>query len=170
MRSDRELKDAADYWKRRFYAAQSKRNFLYHHQDIKPDQITFGGDHRGEDYFTFKLLLAKSFLLNFIETFHDWFVDDSDANSGNETKVTSPRPPFNAEYLLYLLLRREDRNIVIGDLVEGYGHVLRRFDRRRADIWFYKQVGGSLFPLLRRALLRIGALVWLGRILRRLIS
>lgn len=81
-----------------------------------------------------------------------------------------PRPPFNAEYVLYLLLRKEEREVVIGDLIEDYGKVLERFNKRRADIWFYKHVGGSLLPLLRRALLRIGALVWLGRILRRLIS
>jgi hypothetical protein len=80
------------------------------------------------------------------------------------------RPPFNAEYLLYFLLSKKDREILIGDFIEEYGDVLSRFNKRRADIWFYKQVGGSLFPLLRRALLRVGALVWLGRILRRLIS
>jgi len=80
------------------------------------------------------------------------------------------RPPFNAEYILYILLRREERDVVIGDLIEDYVRVLKRFNKRRADMWFYKQVGGSLFPLLRRALVRIGALVWLGRVLRRLIS
>lgn len=85
-------------------------------------------------------------------------------------KQTPPRPPFNAEYLLYLLLRRDEWEIVIGDLLETYGQILVRFNKRRANIWFYKQVVGSLFPLLRRALLRIGALVWLGRILRRLVS
>ena len=57
-----------------------------------------------------------------------------------------------------------------GDLVEEYSRILERFNKRRADIWFYKQVVGSVFPLLRRALLRIGALVWLGRILRRFVS
>jgi hypothetical protein len=81
-----------------------------------------------------------------------------------------PRPPFNAEYLIYLLLRKEERDVVIGDLIEDYGKVLERFGKPRADFWFYKQVAGSLFPLLRRALFRIGALVWLGQVLRRLIS
>lgn len=80
------------------------------------------------------------------------------------------RPPFNAEYLLYLLLRKEEREALIGDLIEEYGTITRRFNKQRADIWFYKQVLGSLLPLLRRQILRIGALVWLGRILRRLIS
>jgi hypothetical protein len=80
------------------------------------------------------------------------------------------KPPLNAEYLLYIFLRREERDALIGDLVECYSLVFHRFGKRRADIWFYKQVAGSLFPLLRRALLRVGALVWLGRILRRLVS
>ena len=80
------------------------------------------------------------------------------------------RPPFNAEYTLYFLLPKEDRETLIGDLVECHGQLLLRFGKRRADIWFYKQVAGSLLPLLRRALFRIVALVWLGRVLRRLIS
>jgi len=86
------------------------------------------------------------------------------------TALNPPRPPLNAEYVLYLVLRREERDEIVGDLIEAYGKVIKRFDKRRADIWFYKQVLGSLFPLLRRQILRIGALVWLGRILRRLIS
>jgi hypothetical protein len=87
------------------------------------------------------------------------------------TKVPSiARPPFNAEYVLYLFLRKEERDMFIGDVIEEYGKILERFTKRRADIWFYKQVGGSLFPLVRRTLFKIGTFVWLGRILRRLIS
>ncbi len=85
-------------------------------------------------------------------------------------EATAPRPPFNAEYILYLLLARDERDFVIGDLIEGYGEISTRFNKRRADLWFYKQVAGSLWPLLRRALLEIQALAWLGRILRRLVS
>jgi|GEM_PF-3562269 len=80
------------------------------------------------------------------------------------------RPPFNAEYVLYLFLRREERDEVVGDLIESYGHITQRFGKRRADVWFYKQVAGSMLPLFRRSLLRLGAFVWIGRILRRLIS
>lgn len=80
------------------------------------------------------------------------------------------RPPFNAEYLLYLLLRKEEREVVIGDLIEEYVDIERRFGERHANFWFYKQVAGSLWPLLRRTLLKLGALVWLDRVLRRLIS
>ncbi|HXM48851.1 MAG TPA: hypothetical protein VN956_13495 [Pyrinomonadaceae bacterium] len=88
----------------------------------------------------------------------------------SENKRSSSRPPFNAEYVLYLLLKKEEREILIGDLFESYGQIETRFNKRRADIWFYKQVACLVLPLLRRALLRIGALVWLGRMLRRLIS
>lgn len=97
----------------------------------------------------------------------------SELRSGNSKSMKvrlTGRPPFNAEYILHILLGRDERDVVIGDLIEGYGKVMVRFNKRRADIWFYKQVGGSLLPLLRRALLRIGTLVWLGRILRRLVS
>ncbi|HEY0348402.1 MAG TPA: hypothetical protein VGC60_09645 [Pyrinomonadaceae bacterium] len=87
-----------------------------------------------------------------------------------DLSLSAPRPPANAEYLLYLLLPKEDQEVAIGDLVELYGSILKRFGKRRADFWFYKQVAGSLLPLLRRALLRIGSLVWLSRAVRRLIS
>lgn len=87
-----------------------------------------------------------------------------------EVKQSAVRPPLNAEYVLYLFLRREEREAVIGDLVESYDRIVRRFNKRRGDIWFYKQVIGSVFPLARRTFLRIAGLVWLGRIFRRLIS
>jgi len=79
------------------------------------------------------------------------------------------RPPVNAEYVLYLLLSKDEKEAAIGDLNELHGRILVRFNKRRADIWYYKQVVGSLWPLLRRAIVKIGALVWLGRVLRRLI-
>lgn len=88
--------------------------------------------------------------------------------TGNDKSL--PRPPLNAEYLLYFVLPRDDREVVIGDLLESYGRLLRRFSKRRADFWYYKEVVASMFPLAGRALLKIGALVWLGRVLRRLIS
>lgn len=89
-------------------------------------------------------------------------------DSTDRTDLT--RPPVNAEYVLHLLLRKDERDVLIGDLIEDYGTLVERFNKRRADIWFYKQVAGSLLPLLRRALLRIGALVWVSQILRRWIA
>src|SRR6185436_17693278 len=41
-----------------------------------------------------------------------------------------PRPPVNAEYLLYLLLPKADQDCEIGDLVERYGRLVQRFNKR----------------------------------------
>lgn len=80
------------------------------------------------------------------------------------------RPPLKAEYLLYFFLRKEERGAAIGDLLEEHAMIQQRFSKRYADVWFCKQVAASLWPLLRRAVIKIAGLVWLGRILRRLIS
>jgi hypothetical protein len=88
----------------------------------------------------------------------------------DRTTVRWSRPPFNAEYLLYLFLRKDERDCVIGDLIQSYAHVVERFNKPRADFWFYTQVARSLWPLLRRAIVKTAALVWLGRVLRKLIS
>lgn len=90
-------------------------------------------------------------------------------SDANETTTVS-RLPLNAEYILYFLLPKEEREVVIGDLIEDYGNVRERFGKRRANAWIYKQVLGSVWPLLRRAIIKISALVSLGQILRRLIS
>lgn len=79
------------------------------------------------------------------------------------------RPPINAEYLLHLVLGKKEREAVIGDLIQEYRRIMQRFGRRNADIWFCKQVISSLWPFLRRAIVRLGTLFWVGRLLRRLI-
>jgi hypothetical protein len=84
--------------------------------------------------------------------------------------VDNSRPPVNAEYVLHLVLGKEEREVIIGDLVEEYGRIMQRFGQGHADIWFYKQVILSVWPLLRRAVARVAAFVRLGRLLRRLIS
>jgi hypothetical protein len=83
--------------------------------------------------------------------------------------IANSKPPINAEYVLHLVLGKEEREVVIGDLVEEYCYVIRRFGRKHADIWFYKQVIVSVWPFLRRAIGRAAAFLWLGRLLRRLI-
>jgi hypothetical protein len=79
--------------------------------------------------------------------------------------LDNSRPPFDAEFMLHLSLGKEERAAVIGDLVEEYRLMLRRFGRRRANIWFYKQVAGSVWPLFQRAVSRVAKLAWLARIL-----
>jgi hypothetical protein len=133
---------------------------LYEEVELLMDRLPAGENESYYDY----LNIVHRVVRKYRESEYNFQIPEGTKNQ------TPARPPFNAEYLLYFFLRKEEREIVIGDLVESYSQILGRFDKRRADIWFYKQAFGSVLPLLRRALLKIGALVWLGRILRRLVS
>jgi hypothetical protein len=85
---------------------------------------------------------------------------------------TQPPPKF-AEYLLYLLLLKKDREPVLGDLEEEYQEVYNRFGKKLAIIWYYKQVGASYWPLITRAttkFLKWGVLGWIGDFIRRVIT
>ena len=131
--------------------------------------------YRGRQWLQRELNTMPESTLAPIESLYGLAQDGSKPTVNNETSEAQKtqqivRPPLNAEYVLYLLLSTDERDAVIGDLNEVYARIFQRFNKRRADIWYYKQIAGSLFPLIRRALLRIATLVWLGRILRRLIS
>lgn len=81
-----------------------------------------------------------------------------------------PQPPMNAEFILHLLLRKDEREAVIGDLVERYVQKLERFGERRARLWFYCEVLRSVWPLLRRTVAKAGGLIAAGEWIRRHIS
>lgn len=83
-----------------------------------------------------------------------------------ESAAVVPQTPFNAERILHLLLKEDERDAVIGDLVERYEQEIERVGKRRADFWFYKQIACSMWPLLRRAVAKVGAIVWLTQLLR----
>jgi hypothetical protein len=89
----------------------------------------------------------------------------------SETPVHNKRKanvPKRAEYLLYLLLSKKDREGILGDLAEDYLKVRSKFGRGAANFWYYIQVMGSAWPLIRKAG-RWGALAWVAESLRRLI-
>jgi len=74
--------------------------------------------------------------------------------------------PRWAEYLLYFFLPKEDRESIPGDLIEEYAIVVvPRFGRWFANVWFVKQVAGSIWPVLWRRLLKVLGIV---EIIRRL--
>jgi hypothetical protein len=77
--------------------------------------------------------------------------------------VGNSRAPFHAEYLLHLLLAKQEREALIGDLLEEYKQIVHYFGKRYADIWFYKQVAFSIWPFVRRIVTRAAALLWLSR-------
>lgn len=91
------------------------------------------------------------------------------AGAPSASKVAlSPRPPLNAEFVLHLLLRREEQDTVIGDMLERYVKKHERLGERRANFWFYAEVFRSVWPLLRRAAGKVGGLALLGEWLRRI--
>jgi hypothetical protein len=84
------------------------------------------------------------------------------------SKTQQEGSPKLGQYLLYLLLSKKDREYLIGDLDEEYLEVLAKFGRRWADIWYYKQVVASAWPLIRKAA-GLGLLASLGAWIRRFI-
>jgi hypothetical protein len=81
--------------------------------------------------------------------------------TAGEESPASPQPPTNAEFILHLLLKKDERDAVIGDLLERYPKKVERFGERRAKLWFWGEVIRSLWPLIKRACLKTG-LVALG--------
>lgn len=63
-------------------------------------------------------------------------------------------PPLNAQFLLDLFLAEPRCEEFLGDLRERYEKKRKRLDKGRADLWYYKQVATSLWPLFRAFLAR----------------
>jgi hypothetical protein len=78
-------------------------------------------------------------------------------------------PPKNAELFLSSLLRGDERDAAVGDLVERYQKIYQRLGKLRADLWFWGEVLWSLGPLLKRLIVS-GGLVVLAQWLKKLIS
>jgi hypothetical protein len=79
-------------------------------------------------------------------------------------------PPKNAELLLLLIVRRDEQDAVIGDLIERYRRLHQRLGRRRADLYAYGEVCRSLYPFIKRSLFDTGLLLLLGQWIKKLIS
>jgi hypothetical protein len=87
------------------------------------------------------------------------------------TLDTSASPPSHAEYLLYLVLDRVERDAVIGDLLEEYRlRVLPRFGPRKAIVWYWSEVLRSILPFLWCRLKRIVKWTFLAELLHRLVT
>jgi len=84
----------------------------------------------------------------------------------HETK--SSTPPLLGERLLLLILTKEERTNIPGDLAEEFTEIAAKHGERFARVWYYKQVAASAWPLVRRAL-KWGLLASFGAWLRRLI-
>ena len=82
-----------------------------------------------------------------------------------------PGPPQRAEFVLYLVLNADDRDAIIGDLLEDYSErVLPRFGQRKADFWYTTQVLKSLIPLLWKRLRQIGKWAVIADLVQRVLA
>ena len=86
-----------------------------------------------------------------------------------ESSEVEIAPPRNAEYILRLILPKANRQTIIGDLIEEYAEVRNRFGQNRADYWFRVQVAFSLWPIIRRLLLKAISLTWIVKLIRRVV-
>jgi hypothetical protein len=82
--------------------------------------------------------------------------------------AATPEPPKKGERILLMLLSKEDRENMIGDLAEEFASITARHGMRFARVWYWRQVAGSAWPLLRKAL-RWGLLASAWDIVRRFI-
>jgi len=88
----------------------------------------------------------------------------------NRNTAEHPRisePPKLGEYLMYLLLSRQDRVNILGDLMEDYGTIESKFGRPAAVFWYYKQVVASIPPCVWKRLFKWGTIAAIGDWFRR---
>lgn len=64
---------------------------------------------------------------------------------------TSMPPPINTQIILDLLLPPDKCEALVGDFEEIYRKKHRRVGKKGADLWYWKQVIITIWPLLRAA-------------------
>ncbi len=100
-----------------------------------------------------------------VEVYHD-----TDATFTAE--MTTEFPPRMGEYVLYLFVKKEYRESLLGDLEQDYQEVLEKFGVRKAKFWYYAKVAQTIGPLIRPTLKRFfkwSAVAWIGDNIRRFI-
>jgi hypothetical protein len=83
-------------------------------------------------------------------------------------RSVSGEPPKPAEYLAYLFLPKADRETLLGDLTEEYPALAVKFGRRGAQFYFYKQVIWSIWPLVRKTIVKWGLFGWVVELIRKI--
>lgn len=77
-------------------------------------------------------------------------------------------PPRLGERMLLLILTKEERVNIPGDLEEEYRSIAAKHGARYAKLWYYKQVVASAWPMIRKAV-GWGLLASIGAWIRRYI-
>jgi len=82
-------------------------------------------------------------------------------------KPTPSLPPQLGERLLLLILTKEDRANIPGDLEEEFAQIAAKHGARFAKVWYYKQVATSTWPMIRKVA-KCGVLTIIGEWIRRI--
>lgn len=101
----------------------------------------------------------------------DQFAGFGDGQQPKEATVTADlkaTPPKRAEYLAYLFLPRTNRENLLGDLTEEYPSIVAKFGKRGAQVYFYKQVVWSIWPLVKNSVIKWGLFGWVVELIRRI--
>jgi hypothetical protein len=117
------------------------RYVLYGEKTVKPPVVTFG---------------------------NGVIIDEHAQEEAGQTQshAESSVPPKIGEMALLMLLSKEEREYVLGDLAEEFALYQSKYGVGFAKVWYYKQVVSSTWPVLRRSV-RLGIFVWVGVWLRR---
>jgi hypothetical protein len=78
----------------------------------------------------------------------------------------SPQPPSFGERILLLILTKEERVNIPGDLEEEFKQITAKHGERYAKLWYYKQVAASAWPLIRKVV-KLGLITWVEEWIRR---
>lgn len=66
-----------------------------------------------------------------------------------EHSVVSETPPQFAKYIIYLLIPRNNREAILGDLEEDFHEVNKKFGLQKAKFHYMVQVLRSIWPMLK---------------------
>jgi hypothetical protein len=80
----------------------------------------------------------------------------------------SPRLSKRVEKTILLLFPKRSREYLLGDLAEEYAEIAAKHGVRFANLWYGKQVAGSVWPFLRAAIrwwLLTSAWDWVRRLM-----
>lgn len=82
---------------------------------------------------------------------------------------TAIHPPKTAEFLLYLILPRETRNEICGDVSQQYFFIVSKFGLRKAKVFFYKETLFTVIHEISKLVPGRQVLLWITESFQRLI-
>lgn len=162
-RTDTDRLFADKYKKRAIDSVQLDESITLNDYSISPDT---GVSYSESIVFGILSVFVGIVILNHSSTFSKDTTPQRPPN--RRRRNTSPIPPRFGERLLLLILTKEERVNIPGDLEEECREIAVKHGARYARLWYYKQVVASAWPMICKVV-RWGLLAWLGAWIRRII-